>query len=115
MSEPLVVTTRCTAAECPLTGGAADAVSALPRCVLLTLACMGLFLSSLSAGGSSFFFVSFFVRSGTRFFAPTHKSQTLSRAGAVKVGRRSRRATDSGVARPRLDSFEHGGTLGRSG
>jgi hypothetical protein len=42
-----------------------------------------------------FFFVSFFVRSGARFFAPTHKSQALSRAGAVKVGRRANIATRS--------------------
>jgi hypothetical protein len=54
---------------------------------------MGLFLSSLSAGAHPLFFVSFFVRSGARFFAPTHKSQALSRAGAVKVGRRANIAT----------------------
>jgi hypothetical protein len=75
--------------------GASAALGALIALPFLTLACMGLFLSSLSAGGSSFFFVSFFVRSGARFFAPTHKSQTLSRAGAVKVGRHAKVATRS--------------------
>jgi len=45
--------------------------------------------------GLSFFLVSFFVRSGARFFVPTHKSQTLSRAGAVKVGRRANVAAGS--------------------
>jgi hypothetical protein len=46
-----------------------------------------------------------------RFFAPTHTSQTLSRAGAVKVGRRSLPFAGTNVARPHLDSPEHGSTL----
>ena len=62
--------------------------------------------------GLSFFLVSFFVRSGARFFVPTHKSQTLSRAGAVKVGRRANVAAGSIIARPYLDGSEHDGTLG---
>ena len=62
--------------------------------------------------GLSFFFVSFFVRSGARFFVPTHKPQTLSRAGAVKVGRRTNVAAGSIIARPYLDGSEHDGTLG---
>jgi hypothetical protein len=75
-------------------GPTAVAVTAWRR-VKMTLACMGLFLSSLCAGAHLFFFVSFFVRSGARFFAPIHISQTLSRAGAVKVGRRAYVATRS--------------------
>jgi hypothetical protein len=61
---------------------------------------------------SLFLFVSFFVRSGSpRFFVPTHKSQTPSRAGVVKVGRRANVATRSIIARPHLDGPEHDGTL----
>ena len=44
---------------------------------------------------------------------PTYR--TLSRAGAVKVGRRANLATRSIIARPHLDSSEHGGTLVWSG
>jgi hypothetical protein len=46
-----------------------------------------------------------------RFFVPTHSFNTLSRAGAIKVGRRSGLSPGSNVARPHLDSSEHGGTL----
>src|SRR5206468_225706 len=45
------------------------------------------------------------------FFAPTRSVQTLSRTGAVKVGRRSDITSCSGDARPYLDSSEHGSTL----
>jgi hypothetical protein len=45
------------------------------------------------------------------FFAPTRSVQTLSRTGAVKVGRRSDISSCSGDARPYLDSSEHGSTL----
>ena len=45
------------------------------------------------------------------FFAPTRIVQMLSRAGAVKVGRRSDIWSRSGDARPHLDSSEHGSTL----
>ena len=42
-------------------------------------------------------------------------SLTSSRAGAVKVGRRTNLAACSELARPYLDSFEHDGTLGAIG
>ena len=45
------------------------------------------------------------------FFAPTRIVQMLSRAGAVKVGRRSDIPSRSSDARPYLDSPEHGSTL----
>jgi len=45
------------------------------------------------------------------FFAPTHSVQTLSRAGFVKVGRRSDISSCSRHARPYLDKPEHGSTL----
>ena len=53
----------------------------------------------------------FFVRLEAHFFVPTRSVQTLSRAGAVKVGRRSDICSCSGDARPHLDSSEHGSTL----
>jgi len=49
--------------------------------------------------------------SKAHFFAPTRIVRMLSRAGAVKVGRRSDISSRSGDARPYLDSSEHGGTL----
>jgi len=45
------------------------------------------------------------------FFAPTRSVRALSRAGAVKVGRRYDLSSCPGDARPHLDSSEHGGTL----
>jgi hypothetical protein len=60
-------------------------------------------------------FVSFFVRSESRFFVPTRTSLALARAEAVRVGRRTNLTTGSAVARPHLDSFEHDGTLGAIG
>ncbi|MGA7308879.1 MAG: hypothetical protein WBX05_08010, partial [Pseudolabrys sp.] len=45
------------------------------------------------------------------FFATTRSVQTLSRADAVKVGRRSDISSCRGDARPHLDSSEHGSTL----
>jgi len=66
---------------------------------------------------SAYFSVSLFVIQVSlfdpeaRFFAPTHKFQMLSRAGAVKVGRRSNATTRSIIARPYLDSPEHDGKL----
>jgi hypothetical protein len=49
------------------------------------------------------------------FFRPDRRSPRPTRAGAVKVGRQSAVASYSAVSRPRLDSFEHGGMLGRIG
>jgi hypothetical protein len=68
-----------------------------------------------ATGRRIFSFVSFFVRSKSRFFVPTRSSLALARAEAVKVGRRTNLATSSAVARPQLDSFEHDGTLGSIG
>ena len=45
------------------------------------------------------------------FFAPTRIVRMLSRAGTVKVGRRSDISSRSGDARPYLDSPEYGSTL----
>jgi hypothetical protein len=56
-------------------------------------------------------FISFFVRSESRSFVPTRASPMSSRAGAVKVGRRTNLAACSALARPYLDSSEHDGTL----
>jgi hypothetical protein len=50
-----------------------------------------------------------------RFFIPTRSSARPSRAGAVKVGRRTGLSTCFALARPYLDSFEHDGTLGAVG
>ena|SRR5437867_5015612 len=61
------------------------------------------------------FFVRFFVRSESRFFIPTRSSAKPSRAGAVKVGRRTNLSTCFALARPYLDSFEHDGPLGAVG
>ena len=60
-------------------------------------------------------FISFFVRSESRFFVPTRASPRSSRAEAVKVGRRTNLVACSALARPYLDSFEHDGTLGAVG
>ena len=46
----------------------------------------------------------------SRFFAPTHSIARPARAGAVKVGRRTDLSKCSALARPHLDSSEHGGT-----
>src|SRR5438132_13695316 len=78
--------------------------------------CMGLFLSrSFGPPAHLLSFVSFFVRSESRFFVPTRSSPMSSRAGAVKVGRRTNLVACSALARPYLDSFEHDGTLGAVG
>jgi hypothetical protein len=53
----------------------------------------------------------FFVRLESRFFIPTRSIAKPARAGAVKVGRRTNLSTRSALARPYLDSSEHGGTL----
>jgi hypothetical protein len=50
-----------------------------------------------------------------RSFVPTRASPMSSRAGAVKVGRRTNLVACSALARPHLDSFEHDGTLGAIG
>src|SRR3977135_2567865 len=60
-------------------------------------------------------FISSFVRSESRSFVPTRASPMSSRAGAVKVGRRTNLAACSALARPYLDSSEHDGTLGAVG
>lgn len=80
--------------------------------------CMGFFCQGgVSRGDRSriFSFVSFFVRSESRFFVPTRTSPALACAEAVKVGRRTNHTTGSTVARPHLDSFEHDGTVGAIG
>jgi hypothetical protein len=50
-----------------------------------------------------------------RFFIPTRSSARPSRAGAVKVGRRTGLSTFATLARPYLDGFEHDGTLAAIG
>src|SRR5262245_22570968 len=65
--------------------------------------------------GALLFRASFFVRLGSRFFAPTGSTLQAARAGAVKAGRRSMLAARSRVARPRLDGFERDGRLGAVG
>jgi hypothetical protein len=77
---------------------------------------MGLFLSRSSPERQIFCpsSVSLFDLKA-RFFVPTRGSLTSSRAGAVKVGRRTKLAACSELARPYLDSFEHDGTLGAIG
>ena len=52
----------------------------------------------ISRASSSF--ISFFVRSESRSFVPTRASPMSSRAGAVKVGRRTNLAACSALARP---------------
>ena len=78
--------------------------------------CMGLSKSStyFTAFSTSFIPVSLFDLE-SRFFAPTRASPRSSRAGAVKVGRRTNLAACSALARPYLDSFEHDDTLGAVG
>ena len=49
--------------------------------------------------------------SKAHFSAPTRIAQALSRAGAVKVGRRSDFSSCTCAARPYLESPEHGSTL----
>jgi hypothetical protein len=58
------------------------------------------FVKEFHQSGKSLPFVSFFVRSQSRFFVPTRTSLAPSRAEAVKVGRRTNLATGSAVARP---------------
>ena len=50
-----------------------------------------------------------------RFFAPAHASGSPTRAGAVKIGRRSDIASFSAAARPHLYGVEHAGMLVGSG
>src|SRR5882762_3427182 len=74
---------------------------------------MGSFCQAVSARRSFFFVfltVSLFDLE-SRFFAPTRSIAKPARAGAVKVGRRTNLSTPSALARPYLDSSEHGGTL----
>src|SRR3974390_230632 len=78
--------------------------------------CMGLLLSRSSAVQRMSSFVSFFVRSES----PVSSSRPAagpgpSRAGAVKVGRRTNLSICFALARPYLDSFEHDGTPGAVG
>jgi hypothetical protein len=72
---------------------------------------MGPWLSStyFTAGLTSFR-VSWFDLDA-RFFVPTHRSRTLARAGAVKIGRRSSLSPSSVAVRPHLYGPEHAGTL----
>ena len=48
-------------------------------------------------------------------FVPARRTSIASRAGAVKAGRRAWLAAGSGVARPGLDSAEHGARIKRVG
>jgi hypothetical protein len=52
-----------------------------------------------------------FVRAKDRSFVPACRTLIVSRAGAVKAGRRAWLAAGSGVARLRLDRTEHGARL----
>ena len=72
---------------------------------------MGPWLSSTYfTAGSTSFRVSWFDLEA-RFFVPTHRSRTLARAGAVRIGRRSSFSPSSVAARPHLDGLEHAGML----
>src|SRR6266853_3418683 len=77
---------------------------------------MGLAKSStyFTAFSTSFIPVSLFDLE-SRFFAPTRCIAKPAREGAVKVGRRSNLASYCALARPHLDSFEHGRTVGAVG
>jgi len=85
--------------------------------------CFGFHLASLVWGLSRSFgrathlfsFLSFFVRSQSRFFVPIRALLGPARGEAVKVGRRTDLSAYSILARPYLDSFEHDGTLGAIG
>src|ERR1700730_3053071 len=78
--------------------------------------CMVLSLSrSFGTPAHLLSFISFFVRSESRSFVPPRASPMSSRAGAVKVGRRTNLVACSALARPHLDGFEHDGTLGAIG
>ena len=68
-------------------------------------------LSSLFLFTSSCFRHFFCSTAPQAFFRPNHVSERLARAGAVKIGRRSDRATNSGASRPHLDGTEHDGKL----
>jgi hypothetical protein len=72
---------------------------------------MGLLLSRALPGSHLFSSSVSLFDLEARFFAPTHTFPMLSRAGAVKVGRRADLDTRSINARPYLDSPEHGSTL----
>src|ERR1700730_8557190 len=70
----------------PLSGASVLSASRLEPLV----PCMGLFLSrSFGTPAHLLSFISFFVRSESRSFVPTRASPMSSRAGAVKVGRRT--------------------------
>ena len=79
-----------------------------------TIACMGF---SLSSGFRAAISLSCFLdRFLCSIWNPVSSSrpavlQKPTRAGAVKVGRRTNLSTPSALARPYLDSSEHGGTL----
>src|SRR6516162_8216931 len=58
------------------------------------------------------FLIGFFVRPESLFLRPDPQyCKAPARAGAVKVGRRTNLSTRSALARPYLDSSEHGGPL----
>src|SRR5215469_6462461 len=58
------------------------------------------------------FLIGFFVRPESLFLRPDPQyCKAPARAGAVKVGRRTNLSTRSALARPHLDSSEHGGLL----
>src|SRR3954470_17940157 len=56
-----------------------------------------------------------FVRAKGRSFVPARGPSLASRAGAIKAGRRAWLAAGTDVARPRLDSAEHGARITRVG
>jgi hypothetical protein len=56
-----------------------------------------------------------FVRAKGRSFVPARRTSIASRARAVKAGRGAWIAASSGVARPCLDSAEHGARIMRPG
>src|SRR5258706_7595181 len=79
-----------------------------------TIACMGFSLSSgfRAAISLSCFLDRFLCSIWNPVSSPRPALlQKPTRAGAVKVGRRTNLSTPSALARPYLDSSEHGGTL----
>ena len=79
-----------------------------------TMACMGFSLSSgfRAAISLSCFLDRFLCSIWNPVSSPRPALlQKPTRAGAVKVGRRTNLSTPSALARPYLDSSEHGGTL----
>ena len=70
---------------------------------------------SRCASGPPSFWPFFCSTAPQGFFCPDRRSPRPPRAGAVKAGRLSVIQALRSVSRPRLDSSEHGGSIGRSG